>query len=501
MDLELLYQLTSSNPLAFNNLVSLSCRTGDKQAVQLASRLLFFSIGPGPRVSCSSFPLPHWLEYRSHCSAVASSIKIHVKLLPEVAAAAKAGDKAAGGALVDFWLGSLQELLMGSKLQLLSLQGLGSVVFSYSRPSNHTGMQQQLCHVAPAAHAHLQLLLWSVRGVAATAEQLVGLEPRVGGSSWWRRCCCLVGALAGYAGASILHLGIWVKAADTAWPRTLGVVRLGITLVTAIAVLVALGGGWYWLLHEEVVPGLIVVALAALMDSICDIRESPRTRQLLFRVACLRPVACRRYLGPMLELAILQYQNIQFWQVAVLGVVQPPAAAGGVSADVSDVLAILDNLPKRLDSLPDRGLPPAVMKQLQHVAKKWPCLHESERMTEQPQQQNKQLIGNHQRQQPMQQMVGSREQQMQLFRDLLVLFRVLLAEVPFSMGCNNPACARLDGLSELKASPKVCSGCKVACYCCEACQHGHWKQHRAACERLRSQRLMEKQSKGKKNRL
>ena len=130
------------------------------------------------------------------------------------------------------------------------------------------------------------------------------------------------------------------------------------------------------------------------------------------------------------------------------------------------------------------------------MAKKWRCL-DNEGMNQQ------QLIGKHQQQQQqMQQLVGNQEQQLQLLRDLIVLFQVLLAEVPFPMGCNTPACARLDGLSEVKASTtKVCTGCKVACYCSEACQHEHWEQHRAACKRLRSQRLLEQQSKGNKKRL
>ena len=354
VDLELLYQLVASNPLAYNNLMSLSCRTGDKQAVQQATRLLFFSMAPGPSVSCSSFPMHHWLQYKSHCSAVASSIKVHVKLLPEVAAVAKAGDAAAGGALVDFWLGDLQQLLISSKLQLLSLQGVGSQLFSYSRASSSKGLQQQLCHVAPAAHAHMQLLLWSVRGVAATAQQLVGLGP--GGSSWWSRGCNLLSnlvcALAGDAGAAVLQLCIWDKAER---------LRI-ITIIVLLYTIAAIAGAWYQINVVEVLAGLVAVGVGFVIFSLCVTFWEQQTRQLLIRLACLRPVACRRYIGTMLELTILQYQNIQLWQEAVLeGMQAPPAAAAGtgtgaIGADNSDVSAILDNLPNRLRQ-PSRSRP------------------------------------------------------------------------------------------------------------------------------------------------
>jgi hypothetical protein len=60
-------------------------------------------------------------------------------------------------------------------------------------------------------------------------------------------------------------------------------------------------------------------------------------------------------------------------------------------------------------------------------------------------------------------------------------------EVPSPVGCNNPGCVNLRGLSEAETAAKACGGCKVARYCSQECQRGHWKVHRPTCQRLQQE--------------
>ena len=61
-----------------------------------------------------------------------------------------------------------------------------------------------------------------------------------------------------------------------------------------------------------------------------------------------------------------------------------------------------------------------------------------------------------------------REQQEAFLHDLLQL-----GEVPVSVGCSNPACVSLTGVSEVAVSNKACTGCKVVYYCSRECQVDH----------------------------
>ncbi|KAK9846002.1 hypothetical protein WJX81_008131 [Elliptochloris bilobata] len=55
------------------------------------------------------------------------------------------------------------------------------------------------------------------------------------------------------------------------------------------------------------------------------------------------------------------------------------------------------------------------------------------------------------------------------------------------IGCSYAGCVQLAGLSEARLLIKVCSGCNVAKYCSEACQHLHWRcGHKVACQRRQS---------------
>ena len=99
------------------------------------------------------------------------------------------------------------------------------------------------------------------------------------------------------------------------------------------------------------------------------------------------------------------------------------------------------SVPKRLSKLPQCGLPPAVVHQLDHISSSW----------------SEELLGKVSA-------PSGREQQQQVLRDVLGLCRVLLAEVPSPVGCNNPECLDRSGVSEAELSSRGCSGCRVARY-------------------------------------
>jgi len=121
-------------------------------------------------------------------------------------------------------------------------------------------------------------------------------------------------------------------------------------------------------------------------------------------------------------------------------------------------------VPSRIAKLPQHGLPSAVVSQLDFINSSWP---------------HKVLSGE-------QQPAGEQEVE-QLLQDLLLLGQLLMEEVPSPIGCNNPGCGDLRGLSELTASCKTCTGCGVVKYCSRACQVGHWKAHKDLCKRLQGQ--------------
>ena len=73
------------------------------------------------------------------------------------------------------------------------------------------------------------------------------------------------------------------------------------------------------------------------------------------------------------------------------------------------------------------------------------------------------------------------EGMVQLLEQLLGLCEGVVAAIPVPLGCNNPSCINLDGVSDASAA-KVCSGCKKAHYCGTACVKAHWKEHKPYCE-------------------
>ena len=140
----------------------------------------------------------------------------------------------------------------------------------------------------------------------------------------------------------------------------------------------------------------------------------------------------------------------------------PVAAAAAGAGAGSPAAKFLDpDLPKSLSLLLQEGLPPAVADHMQFISRRWPA--EMLEQCEAP---------------------AAASDQTKLLQHLLLLMKLLMAEVPSPVGCNSPACVDLSEDSEHEGSNRRCAGCKVACYCSEACQKAHWKEHRGACKRL-----------------
>ena len=69
--------------------------------------------------------------------------------------------------------------------------------------------------------------------------------------------------------------------------------------------------------------------------------------------------------------------------------------------------------------------------------------------------------------------------------ELLLQLGLALSNLPVGTACNNPHCSSLAGVSEQQLVVRrscLCASCRVARYCCRACQVAAWKQHKPACK-------------------
>ena len=159
------------------------------------------------------------------------------------------------------------------------------------------------------------------------------------------------------------------------------------------------------------------------------------------------------------------YHAVRRWHklTHAAGTEAKPAPAG-IAGDASRLRDDADsNLSKRLLRLPD-SLPPAVVGQLDHIS----STYTAEVLARQQQAEEDSIS----------------QQQVELLQKMLRVSELLLAEVPCTLGCSNPGCVDLSGSSEEKVSSRVCSGCKVVCYCSKECQNAHWKRHKGLCKKL-----------------
>ena len=72
-------------------------------------------------------------------------------------------------------------------------------------------------------------------------------------------------------------------------------------------------------------------------------------------------------------------------------------------------------------------------------------------------------------------------QMVELLGQLLVLCEEVVHTVQIPLGCNNPNCTNLEGMSEAAAA-KVCTGCHRVHYCSFECIKAHWKEHMPLCK-------------------
>ena len=140
--------------------------------------------------------------------------------------------------------------------------------------------------------------------------------------------------------------------------------------------------------------------------------------------------------------------------------VDADAGRGGVKPAV---LGGTDRLPKRLSALPQRGLPVAVMQQMEGISSRW----------------SGDVLG-------LVELPAGEAKQQQLLQELLGVFEVLQEEVPVPVGCGSPMCTSLGGDLEL-AYKKICMGCNVVHYCSRECQVAHWKSHKGLCRRMQKE--------------
>ena len=54
--------------------------------------------------------------------------------------------------------------------------------------------------------------------------------------------------------------------------------------------------------------------------------------------------------------------------------------------------------------------------------------------------------------------------------------------------CYNPRCRNLAGASEAQLKGKLCTGCRVARFCCMDCSKAVWKEHKADCKFMQRMR-------------
>ena len=144
-------------------------------------------------------------------------------------------------------------------------------------------------------------------------------------------------------------------------------------------------------------------------------------------------------LDAALMLALVFYTEVVAWNKSAAELAAAAAMPAGNEAGVpsgSSAPEPLDNnaqlLSQRLVHIPT-SLPPS-------VASYWEHLHKSYDMDKMLDMGKEQLAGE------------SQQCKLQLLHDLLRLAQLLLAEVPCTIGCSNPACVDLRGASEVKVS-------------------------------------------------
>ena len=163
----------------------------------------------------------------------------------------------------------------------------------------------------------------------------------------------------------------------------------------------------------------------------------------------------RRGLEQALELALVLFvciQSVHLQQSSsrgCLAATQPGVPAPAAAAAATNLPAAVKPRPKRLTPLPEHGLPVAVAEQLSALDPDVAAV-------------------------PGLAAARPAEEQVELLQKLAAFFQLVLRELPLPVGCNNPSCVNMDGVSEIVAAARGCSKCRVTYYCCEECLLAHW---------------------------
>ena len=192
------------------------------------------------------------------------------------------------------------------------------------------------------------------------------------------------------------------------------------------------------------------------------------------------------------ETCVVAFDPTVTLMVADSGVVTLGSTSHSSGAAAAAAMSAEEQLSKRLMLLPKDSLTPAVLAQLKVVKEKtrFPCA----------------VAGPDE---IFAFIEGLSEAQLDdLLVEVVKLSELMLAEVPCTMGCSNPLCTNLSGVSEMEVKAgsrrtvlKACTACNVVWYCSRECQVAHWKVHQPLCKRLQQQQKEqqeEEQQKGEK---
>ena len=548
---ELLAQLAAACPLSYYSIMELSCRGGMAygQAMSLAMtasklQLAELLVGQGHQQL-----LPSWSHYKAYTSATASWVKTYAGVLqavtPTVRVAATGGGEGGGdqgtrapvrkGMTPDIdvltqSLKNYQQWLLAEVSQLQRLPiGAGRMFFIWFE------LDSERSHTP--ATIQLLLLVWLARAVAVTAKLLLGAV------GVCRKKKSSSRKAAGGASRPGSSSSIGTEAGGVGSSRTSGMEGGGVGSSSSSSS--GVEGGWVGGSSSDVEGSGVRSSSSLGPDVSSAVQEAGVATGLLALRGIQRPeigsngTTETETSARVLSIVLLQYQALVLWHrhackhaPAAGGVdgstsatcgsscgdppkTAPPAAAaaaagncatsnmpptaaasavrscgvashGTAAAEAStppeaapkDCKAATSSttsssapapgssaVPSRIAKLPQHGLPSAVVSQLDFINSSWP---------------HKVLSGE-------QQPAGEQEVE-ELLQDLLLLGQLFMEEVPSPLGCNNPGCGDLRGLSELTASCKTCTGCGVVKYCSRGCQVGHWKAHKAMCKRLQGQK-------------
>ena len=493
----------ASNPLAFFALADLTARTATPWHLRYASVMLQIPNLLSPE-GMQQF-LPSWQHCKAYLSAFASWTKVYAKLLP---AAAAEGPEA--GQMLVFVMRQLVSLhneiwqVTYNKASdvVLDLAGL-LLVYKLGEGNKKLDME----YAATPRSIQLLLLVGMGKAVAATARELLGItvatsssssagngesqQQHPGSSSSSER----VGGTSRGSGG-VLGLGIGLS--SCAGGRSGGIDTSSSSSGTGSAAnrSSSNAGGYMEAGGEDdarsgaqsssssssggghsrgrgsnssgMVPGRIPgdVLTRAVQQFMMDTSSGGLGAALASASNLLTsPLAKTVVLGLMHFNCMAAWHKKVSEAAAAAAESKEGSASEGADAMHAKGPAAADqqqqHVPKRLAKLPQQGLPAAVVEQMEKISSNWP---------------SKVLV--------QMQLPGEEAKQKQLLQDLLLLGHVLMVEVPTPVGCNNPGCMALGGVSEVEAAAKTCGGCRVARYCSQDCQRGHWKVHKETCQTL-----------------